>query len=195
MDEKLIKECFMKNTMKKGFLFLVLAVLAAGAVFAQNRVNDNWSNVTRINQLNGTWKGVTSSTLTMREFMESQGVKWTSDIQQFYGNMNVKIDLDLAISINAGRQTGSIKGNEIFTFSGGNINNTWSALRDALSGEDAVANDRNRSITVAIDVPDSSMTESEIKEYKINQNGRRISVPFSNLGLSYLPEYFVFTKQ
>jgi DNA primase catalytic subunit len=181
----------MKNTMKKGFLFLVLALLAAGSVFAQN---DTWSNVTRINQVNGTWNGKSSATLTFRKFMESQGVAWTSDIQKFYGNMNIKVDLNLTMSINARNRTGTIIGTETFTFSGGNINDAWSALRDALAEDGAAVNDRNRSIATPINVSDS-VTDSEIREYRINQNGGKISVPFSKLGLDYIPEYFVFNKQ
>jgi hypothetical protein len=165
--------------------------LALTPVFAQT---DTWSNVTRINQLNGTWSGTSSTTLTFRRFMESQGIDWTSDLQQFYGNMNVKVDLNLTMSINAGNRNGSINGTETFTFSGGNINSAWPALRDALAEDGAVVNDRNRSIATPINVSDS-MTDSEIRGYRINQNGRKISVPFSNVGLSFLPDYFVLNKQ
>jgi hypothetical protein len=35
------------------------------------------------------------------------------------------------------------------------------------------------------------MTDSEIREYKINQNGRKIRVPFSKVGVSFLPNDFL----
>jgi hypothetical protein len=181
----------MKKMKRIFFFFFCFMALALTPVFAQN---DTWSNVTRINQLNGTWNGTSSATLTFKQFMESQGIDWTSDLQQFYGNMNVKVDLNLTMSINAGNRNGTIKGTATFTFSGGNINNAWSALRDVLAEDGTVVNDRNHSIATPINVSDS-MTDSEIRAYKINQNDRKISVPFSKLGLSYIPEYFVFSKQ
>jgi hypothetical protein len=174
-------------------LFIGVMLVLGGNAAAQSNSNDTWSDVARLNQLNGTWKGLSSSTQTMRQFMESQGIAWTPEIQQFYGDMNVKVDLDLAMNINTGKLTGSINGKIIFTFSGGNINNTWSSLRDALSGEGAVVDDAKYSLASPINVSDS-MTESELREYKINQNGRKIRVNFSKLGLSFLPEYFVFNK-
>jgi hypothetical protein len=61
----------MKNTMKKGFLFLVLAVLTAGGVFAQ-RVGDT----VQVSGSNWTVQSVSGDTMTLRKGPTLDGV-WT----------------------------------------------------------------------------------------------------------------------
>jgi len=169
----------------------VMLVLGAGSASAQG---NNFSKISNINQLNGVWRGTSSSSQTMKQFMESQGRAWTSELQQGYGNMNVKVELDLILSLIANTRSGAIIVKVTITFSGGNINSVWTVLRDALiSDGSATANNSNHSVMYLYNLSEP-ITDSDLNDFQINQNGTRIRFSLTDLGISYLTNYLEMSK-
>lgn len=162
---------------------------------AQSAQSDTFSQVSSIDQINGAWKGSSSSSQTMKQFLEGQGSGWTSDIQQAFGDMSVKINLDLNMNVNAKTRNGDITVKATFAFSGGNINSAWAALRDGLtSDESATANDANHSITYSLSVSEP-MTDEDLDGFQINQNGTKMRFSLADMGVNFLTDYLELIKQ
>jgi len=148
-------------------------------------VPDIWSNVTSLNQMNGTWKGyrIVSNRL-IKDYIEEQGGTWDPSMQSLYGDMRVTGRVDMTTTINAGAKTQAWAMSGTTAFLGGKINILWPLLRDALigGGSGFVFNDANHSFTVNTSSPAQLLTDAEITEMlnsglQRNQNGTKIKMP------------------
>jgi len=182
----------MKRT--KLLAIIAFALIGVSAVQAQSNSTDTWSKVTSANQLNGTWKGVTSSTQSIQYFYEGQGQTWSPELQQAYGNMNVKRSVELTIVMNASKRTGTTTSKETFTFSDGNINSVWSYLKSVYNQPGVVLNDKNHSVTYT-NSQSNPMADSDLDGFQINQTGKKLKFSLTKLGVRGLPDDFVLTKQ
>jgi hypothetical protein len=187
----------------KNFLWGILAAALVCGVFltgcpTDTEEEDTWSNVTALDQLNGTWKGSYSQTKTIQEYTEENGGTWNGTMAAAYGNMKVTSTMEITMTINANAKT---RGQDIkmtMAYSGGNIDTLWASLKSSMgSGSGVTVNDSNQSITMTQSSPATAMPEAEItgmldQGLKINQNGTKLKSPADED--SGMPE-ITFAKQ
>lgn len=190
---------------KNGFLgFGILMVLLAMGFVLTGCPNDTtgeqdtWSNVTSLDQMNGTWKGSYSQTQTMKEMVESQGETWDETTAAMVGDMKVTTSVDITMTVNANAKTQTTAMTMTMTFSGGNIATVWEMLKLMMgSGSGVTVNDEKHSIIMTQNQPAEPITDADWAEMvaagiQTNQNGTKIKVPAGTMGDN--PE-LIFNKQ
>jgi hypothetical protein len=176
--------------MKKRSAFLGIAgiILALGFVLAgcpndTTEESDTWSNVTSLNQMNGTWKGSYSQSMTVKELVEENGETWTSEMQTAYGDMKVTASAEMTFTINSSSKTQSMSVIMTQTYSGGNIATVWTEIVAELSEQPGFTfNNEKHSITITLDIPAQQISDEDIAEMlnsglQINQTGKKIKIP------------------
>jgi len=149
-------------------LVLVFGMLAVGC---DEPKGDEWTNVTSLSQLNGTWKGSYSQTGTEEGF-------------------TVKQEMEMTMTINASAGTMSGTQKMTMTFSGTGINEAWDAIKTVLADDGVIFNDSNHSASMTYTIPSTTFTLPD--GLQINQNGKKIKLPEGVMGGN--PE-IIFTKQ
>ena len=170
-----------------------------------NQENDTWSNVTTLDQMDGTWKAVyNQNNRPIKDVMKEQGVPWNSTMQELFGDMRVSSKAVITLTINASSKTQAMSTTSTTTYSGGNIETIWFMLRAGFKGSaeedgmEIIFDDTSLSIIVAYNYREETMSEGDITEmlsigFKINLDGTKIKVPANSLaqGLAEL----IFIKQ
>ena len=155
-----------------------------------------WSNVTSLNQLNGTWRGNFTVTMTFRQLVEAGGQRWDSDWQNYYGNMMVAIRVDGTWSLNASTRRLTESLTETRTFSGGNINATWSHMSIFYRNQGWSVNDSARSISWtsfdSLTLTNADVAEALNSGVQINRNRTQVRVPPHLTGAT---NWVIFTRQ
>ena len=153
----------------------------------------SWSNITSLNQVDGTWSGSHSQTVTIREFLELNGETWDPSYQALYGNMNVKMERSMTMTINPTTSMCNGIESQTVTFIGGNTDIIWPALKSEFTGLGVTFNDANHSIlyTGTYNYP---ITASDFSTVQINEKGTEIRIPLSDLGFTD-SGYFIMKKQ
>jgi hypothetical protein len=178
---------------------LICTIAVIGCNNGTKEEPDTWSNITSLNQIDGTWKGTYSqNNRPVKDVMEEFGMPWDSDMQILFGDMKVTARVDITMTIDAGDSTIKMDMASTGTFSGGNINELWPMLKLALVGyeeEDITINDTNHSITMTYSIPAMEITDEDIAEIglQMNQNGTKIKSP-ANFVIYGTPE-LIFIKQ
>jgi len=161
-------------------MVLVFGMAAVGCDNGSTgKESDTWSNVTDLNQLNGTWRTSYRETMTVRQYF---GEEFYSEMQTLLGNMNVTFNVELVVNINMQAKTVGLSGVTTIIFSGGNINTAWSAIKSMFLSDGNTFNDSNRSITWTWQDPTEVFTDAEINQMingglEINRTGTKIRVP------------------
>jgi hypothetical protein len=187
---------------KKSFWGMLAMALIFGVVFLgcpnnTTEETDTWSDVTTLSQLNGTWKGSYSQTMTYKEMV---GENWTSDMQTMVGDMKVTIGLEITLTINASDKTQASSMTMTQAYSGGNIDTIWSTISSGYSGQPGVTVDNAKhSITITSSQPAQSLSDEDIAEMleqglQINQNGTKVKLPAVTIMGTGSPE-IVIIKQ
>ncbi|MDR1443594.1 MAG: hypothetical protein LBI94_01830 [Treponema sp.] len=173
-------------------VLLAMGFVLAGCPNDTTEEQDIWSNVTSLDQVNGTWKGSYSQTMTIKEVMENGGQTWTAEMQTVFGNMKVAVTTEMTMIIDstAGTVTSTIKSTQ--TYSGGNIDSMWASIGSSTANlpEGFTVDDSKHSITMNVDIPPTPMTDSDLAGMQINQYGTKLK----NRTDGAAPE-IVFTKQ
>ncbi|MDR0784601.1 MAG: hypothetical protein LBE74_01785 [Treponema sp.] len=146
---------------------LIFGIMVLGCGESGNGESvDTWSNVTSLNQLNGTWKGSYNSGAQSLEDME--GITMTT-VGEF------------TITINASAETASGTVKTTVTFSGANIALVWDVIKESMeNGEGFSVDNEKHSISFTQDIPTESITgsiEEGLQSLQINQNGKKIKLP------------------
>jgi hypothetical protein len=171
----------MKNAAFSGLpvFMLVMGFFVIGCDTPTNGGGDTWTEITSLNQLNGTWKGSYSQTLTLREFVEGpmQGT-WDGDSFSEYGDMRVTISTETTSVFNAGtvNQTETVT----YTFSGGNTDAKWATIKSLFTSDDPWEfDDTKHSASVDFDFS-GSVDMDDVAGVQINQNGTQVKIPADN---------------
>jgi hypothetical protein len=151
--------------MKKGNVFLwgmpavllVFTLVLAGCDNDTTSGVDTWSDITSLEQLNGTWKGSGSSS------EEEDGITITAT-------------WELTITINASAQTLTGTVTITMTFAGAGIEQAWSSIKDDL-GEGVEFDNSKHSATMTQDMGTQSITLEEMNGVQINQDGTKLKIP------------------
>jgi hypothetical protein len=157
---------------------------------------DTWTNVTSLDQLNGTWKGSYRQSMTIKEAMEEQGGTWTSEMENIFGDIKLTVSVDITSTFNSSAKTQSTSTIMTQTYSGGNIAVLWTMISADYSGQpDFTVDDEKYSITMTQDGTVESISDEDIAEllnsgFQINQNGTKIKIP----NFEGIPE-LIFIKQ
>jgi hypothetical protein len=171
---------------KNGFLKMFVAALVFGAVLVgcptdSEEEKDTWSNVTSLDQLDGTWKGSGSQTQNIKDFVGEDG--WEDEMAKMFGDMKVATTVEITLTIKAAekKRSGSMK--MTMTFSGGNIATAWEMIKEFMDfGEGATTNDNNHSISMTEVQPEETIPNDDItgmlQSLQINQNGTKVKFPF-----------------
>jgi hypothetical protein len=174
---------------KNGFWAILAIALAAGTVLLgcptePEEEKDTWSNITNLNQIDGTWKGSYSQTQNIKDFIGEEN--WNDQIAALFGDMKVNTTAEITITIKATdkKQSTSIKAT--MTFSGGNITTVWAMLKESLDYEGITTNDTDHSMSMTYEQSEQSMTDDDISEMlnslQINQKGTKIKIPSETMG-------------
>jgi hypothetical protein len=193
--------------MKKSKLFLA-GILSIALVFGTvllgcpgdtTEETDTWSAVTSLNQLDGTWKGPYSQTMTIKEAMEET---WDDTMQALFGDIKVTTSAEITMTINASAKTRAMSMKTTMTYSGGNIDIVWTMIKTMIGSESSempgvTVDDTKHSITIIQDQPAEQISDDDIAEMlaavQINQNGKKVKVSAYALN-GELPE-IIMTKQ
>jgi hypothetical protein len=137
---------------------------------------DTWSDVTTFSQVNGTWKAPPTTTAT------NQGMNITMSTNNY------------TITFNATAKTMSVSGSATTTISGGNINESWSDLKEYmeeeyedLDGVSVTFIDATHSYTLTYTNFSQTMNDSDLAEVglKINQNGTKLKATLDVIEITY----------
>ena len=182
----------MKKLRILGFSVLLLAlVFASCGEDSGGGGSDTWSDVTNISQLNGTWRGSLSETDSIRNW---SGGTWTQEDQELFGNMTVKMDIEMIYIINSSAGTEAGSTTMTMTFSGGNINDLWPMFKEEFDEPGVTFNDSRHSISLTENFGPQSFDESDFEGAQINQNGTKVRVSAEEMGFGG-SEFIIFTKQ
>ena len=179
-------------------ILVIALVFGMMAVGCDNGTKDSetWSNVTGMNQLNGTWKGSYNESTSMQNFLELTNSEWTSGgYSTVFGNdMKVTAKYEITQTFDSAANTlkGTVKTNVSFT--GSKVSSSWATIKAymAAAGLTGVTYD-NANYSFSFN-QNLTFTASEINQLvatiKINQNGTKIKVPADD----GVPE-IIMTKQ
>jgi hypothetical protein len=159
--------------MKKIKVFgLLVLILAFGLIFAGcgEAESDTWTDVTSLDQLNGTWKGSTTEKHTYKEWYEIWKYTWN---EEYFGNLSMERKNDEAFVFNSAARTFTRTTLTTDIYSGGKINTIWEEMKTWDWG-DVKFDDKNHSVTRTIYNDPVSIDESWLQRYQINQNGKKI---------------------
>ena len=185
---------------KLRFLGLLTVLLVLALVFAAcggGGAADIWEPLGGVDQLDGAWRGSFSQTMRVSQWEEAIGGVWHSELQEFYGQMDMRISLEKSIRINT--NTGRMWGveREARAYSGGNIREAWPAIRRDFLVSGWNINDSNYSASINYNVEsvvsNRNMGAVLLSRIEINQNGKRIRIPLADL---YFPlnDFFIMSK-
>ena len=185
-------------------MVLIFGMTVVGCDNGTTSESDTWSNITSLNQMDGTWKGSYSqNNRPIKDVVEEQGGTWSPEMQTMYGNMRVTSRTDITLIINASAKTQAMSMALTGSYSGGNINIIWPMLKPVLEslaeeGVTVTTNDATHSISMTYSFPAETLSDAEITEMlnsvlQINQNGTKIKVPANSL-MQGIPE-LIFYKQ
>jgi len=194
-----------KNSFFSVMLIMVL-VFGTTVIGCDNGTtsSDTWSNITSLDQMNGTWKSSYSqNNISIKDVIEEQGGTWSPEMQAIYGDIRVTSRADITLTINASAKTRAMSMTATGSYSGGSINTIWPMLKLALAnlaeeGVTVTTNDATHSISMTYSFPAETLSDAEITEMLnsgllINQNGTKIKVP-ANSFTEGMPE-LIFYKQ
>ena len=154
-----------KNVFVAGMAVMVLTFGMAVIGCDTDGGTDTWSDVTSFSQVNGRWKAPSSFSGTMQGM--SASVTTNNYIMTF----------------NATAKTLSVSGSSTHKFSGGNINDIWSNLKEMIGlmaeellGATVTFYDATHSYTLVYSNVPLPLTDSDLIEtgYQINQNGSKL---------------------
>jgi len=182
----------MKKLNFLGLALLVLVLFFAACDSSGGGGSDTWTAVSSMSQINGTWTGTFSDSGTFKKFVEAQGDTWGSSMQDTFGDMNLKSNVDLNFTINAGVLISGIR-ISAYTFSDGKINDSWEAVKSLFTKSNLTVNDSNHSLTYNTNIESNFINESNVIYIQINQNGNKIKYQTTTIFGNYLD--IIFNKQ
>jgi hypothetical protein len=177
--------------MKKRFLGVIGVLLVSVFLSCDNGTTDTWTDVISLDQIDGTWKGSSSQTMTIQELVVQLGQTWDGTMETLFGDMIATIDIDLTTTIDAGNGTQTVELIQTEIYSGGNIAAIWTSgsfktTVEQLLNDNAVQNgntvqfewiDANHSITITTNTGPNSINIGDMAGVKINQTGTQVIVP------------------
>lgn len=173
--------------MKRNFIiFGMMLVLGLSFFGCKNDPPDIWSDITGLDQINGTWKGDCKEVNT---YSDSDTTRTTT---KYYTMIINSGTLTQAISITSiTKVTGSNTLEVLFAYM------FISGLTKALYPDNTVCDDANFTFTLTIDGPHHPLLPAKIaymiSTIKINQNALKIIVPAEHLELGS-PELVMFKQ-
>jgi hypothetical protein len=153
---------------------------------------DTWSDVTNLEQIDGTWKSIYIQNMTIREAIEFAGMEWDPGMQLLLGDMKANSATDVTLTIDAAAKTQATSAISVLAFSGGTVAFVWPlyikpALEDLEEeGVTITINDDNYSVTMEYDNPPQTLSDDDIAEIlnsglQISQDGTKMRVPAGTL--------------
>jgi hypothetical protein len=159
---------------KKSFALLAALILVVLMGCPTEPEADTWSDVTSLDQLNGTWKGSLSQTQSIEEYL---GGSWQEAWAATYGDMYVTSVQEVTFTIDATAGTMATTTTITITFSGGNIVSQWETIKGYIPSPGSYNfNDTAHSATGSATSPATATTINVFQNIRaqINQNGTKL---------------------
>ena len=154
---------------------LISGTILPGCPNGTTGKNDTWSDVTSIDQLDGTWRGTYDETKTIQEIIPG------NPIGIDFGDTSVTINADITVTIDSNAKRASASTTTTMTFSGSGLSETtWAMLKMFLAGEESIITDDDKhSITMTENEYEEDIDEEDpsIRELQINQDGTKMRLP------------------
>lgn len=169
----------MKNTAFFGLpvFLLVIGFAVTGCETPTSEVPDQWTDVTALNQADGTWKG------SYRETTSDEGLTVTNDFEN-------------TITIDADEKTLSETIKVTTTFSGEGIDDLWDDIKAAIRQGVSIPvdfNDKDHSVTMT-EAGTIPIEDSDMAGVQINQYGTKLKIFIEDIDSDTYSE-MILTKQ
>ena len=185
------------NKLKIMWLFVVLVALGVSySACASTGKVPEWSDVSSLEQLNGTWNTLLTRNETIVGMLEAQGQTLDLFVKGLLGDMGVQLTLDWDITFNTAQQTLSATGKSTFAFSEGTTNILWMILKQVIvsglsGGREMKANDLNNTFESSNTFGPMSIPGIEgLGKMEINRNGTQVRA----YAFNSIPALFEFFK-
>ncbi len=171
---------------KKVFIAGMLAVLLAfGLVITgcdNGTKSESWEAVTDFAQLDGTWKGSFSVTITLKEFWGNEYWASIDGDNKFGADAKVKMTSDIILDIDIAAETLGLSVKMTIAYSGKKVAAIWEAVIEEMEPEEleeANINEGKHSITMEIPAIPIPLSDEEIANMtaggiEINQDGTKL---------------------
>ncbi|MDR0669670.1 MAG: hypothetical protein LBF95_06275 [Treponema sp.] len=163
----------MKKAAYSGFPVLILVFFVIGCQMGEDP--DTWTDLTSLDQINGTCNSSYSQTYTIREIIEAQGDDWNDGLAARFGDMKATVSIDLTITFNGNAATQTVTMQVAQVFSGGRIDNEWPNIKKGYS-EPVIVNDEHHSVSMAREAT-HPLAISDLAGTQINQHGTKLKIP------------------
>ena len=212
-----------KNLWLLGLLVFIFASCNPATESGTSGPKDTWSDITSLDQVDGTWVGTHSLTMPLTEafgMLKLFGIGGVDPemmpmIEMLIKDVNADIAIKAIITIDASEQTTSNTSKTTVTFRDGQTDMLWMLMKaylssEGLSPEDIPGvsmDDKSRSITMDTtdrDEPPAQtpITVEDLAAFQINQNRTKLKaeVDAAELGIgdefgSLLPSEIILDKQ
>jgi hypothetical protein len=188
----------MKN--KKSIAGIILAVSFVFSLIlfscGGDTGGDEWFSVTNLSQLDGTWKGSYSESMTLKDLISRGAFDDLGDYEALIKDMDVTINLnaDITMTIDADQETQSSTIKYTLAFSGKDVDVIWAfvLIMGAESGFEI--NNSKKTLSFTETSENNPIDENDFLDVlEVNKDGTKIRVPAdSELGNS---KPFVLNKQ
>ena len=179
-----VRIALLGDWMRKLYIIWLPALLVALSISffacASTGKIPEWSDVTSLDQLNGTWNTLLTRNETIVGVLEAQGQAIDPFVKSLLGNMGVQLDLDWDITFNAAGQTLSAAGKSTFAFLEGTTNILWMILRQVIvssfsGGHELKSNNSNHTFELSNTFGPMSIPGIEgLGKMEINRNGTQV---------------------
>jgi hypothetical protein len=173
--------------MKRNTLFLgvLVCILTLGVMLVScddgGEKTTAWSAVERLEQLDGEWKGSYRESGKLIELMGDDADFLGEEFKDVAKGINVTINAEITLTINAAAETFSGQMKRTETYSGNNIDAVWSFL-SLFPPEEGVVDNSKHSITFHEVMPEEHIYEDDWKDLEIDQGGKKIKMPAGTFG-------------
>jgi hypothetical protein len=149
-------------------ILLGIATLVLSCTDPTLTEQDVWSDDVTVAQLDGTWRGHTVHTTSIKKAM---GTAYTNEMEALYGDITITTNMDSTYSINARNNT--IDGHVLLssTYSGGNIATVWPIMKASIGNEKNVSiHSSGYGFTLSIPMATETISDDQLSGIQINQS-------------------------
>jgi hypothetical protein len=160
---------------------MILAFALAGCDTLIGEEGETWRYIASLDDLHGTWLGIFTQTMTLREYVENvQGLEWTSEAAALYRDIMLVMRVDQTTTIDAQERIGLRSQFDTYIFTGGNIVTAWPELKERnynRPGVSVMFSDSSYTILISQNRPPVMVSVSTFADSQISYDGTKWKIP------------------